>query len=225
MSRDKDTETLIDKLADDAKHSGATLRPMSPAPGAVVWTALAACYTWLTALVIGPAREGVLEQLMVPDLFAAEVLLGVTSVLAMASYALLSSVPGRASTTLLGVAVMALFAWIALLASGLWSPYVEPSMLGKREHCFWESYLYSVPAWLGLTLMLRRRYMLSPRVTLSAAAVAAGLVPAVTMQLVCMHDPLHGLLFHVSPALPLVVLALGAGWRLQRGHRSLGHSV
>ena len=49
-------------------------------------------------------------------------------------------------------------------------------------------------------------------------ALAAGMIPALFMQVACMYDPSHILLLHILPGLSMVLgaAALASWWRLPR---------
>jgi hypothetical protein len=68
-------------------------------------------------------------------------------------------------------------------------------MLGKREHCFWQTLLFSLPSFAALLWLVRGLMPLWPRATAAAAAAA------ILMQLACMYDPLHALSHHLTPVL------------------------
>jgi hypothetical protein len=89
-------------------------------------------------------------------------------------------------------------------------------MLGKRPHCFVEVLIYGVPILVAGLLLLRR---LAPLGRWSAGFVmgaAAGVIPALLMQLACIYIPSHILIYHIAPALAVAVLGALAGRLLLR---------
>ena len=71
---------------------------------------------------------------------------------------------------------------------------------------------------LAALFVARRFYPLNYRRTAMLLALAAGMIPALFMQVACMYDPSHILLLHVLPGLSMVVVsaALASWWRLPR---------
>jgi hypothetical protein len=78
--------------------------------------------------------------------------------------------------------------------------------------------IYSAPPILAALFIARRLYPLHYRRTAMLLALAAGMIPALFMQIACMYDPSHILLLHVLPGLSMVLVAaaLAAWWRLPR---------
>ena len=76
-------------------------------------------------------------------------------------------------------------------------------MLGKREHCAAEAYLYSLPPALLMFWMQRQRFPLNPLRAAIYGAIAAAMLPALAMQVACMYEPTHILQNHVFPILVL----------------------
>ena len=76
--------------------------------------------------------------------------------------------------------------------------------------------LYSVPPLVWLIYLQRQRYVLEPVRAVGHAALAAGLLPALMMQIACMYEPSHILSFHVLPVVILAAFAIGLTWLLTR---------
>lgn len=81
-------------------------------------------------------------------------------------------------------------------------------MLGKREFCAYETFLYGTPPMLAGLLILRSRASFNRVWTGGLIGAAAGAVPGLLMQLACMYVPEHILVFHLGPA--VVLAAVGA---------------
>ena len=210
------TKQLINDLAKDLEPSRRTWRwPLVW----FLWLLGTAAYVGLATLWLGPFRPGFTTQMLSVPTFTLEMLLGVCAVGGLAMLALVSSIPGRSIKWLTLFACIASTAWLLTIAVGLWWPVLEPSMSGKRDHCVWEAYVYSIPPLLVMLHMQGRRFSLAPGLSRAAAAGAAGFAPAVIMQIACMHQAEHALLFHLAPALMLVVamVLIGLIW----GKRSL----
>ncbi len=215
------TQRLIVALA-------AALTPTRPAPGrrvaALGWIFFAFALTAIGTLVTGPMRPDWRSDTMHTG-FALQLALGAAAGLACLLVGLEHDVPGarrrdplRVLAALLGVA------WIVTTGSdvaflhdlGLASP--SPSMIGKREHCLIEGLALALaPALAALALLAGRA--VRPRFMGGAwLGFAAGLFPALAMQLACMLDPAHALWFHVPAAFASALAAgLAARFVLPRG--------
>ena len=182
-------------------------RPWPPGRVALFWLLASGAYALVLAALLGPFRPGFEAQLLTAPRFALEMLTGLGALVCFLVTALAESIPGAASRWI-RFAGWALFAgWLGQFVIGFVSPALEPSMLGKRDLCVWEAYLYSVPPLLVLVRLQWRRFVLEPRSAVLHASLAAGILPALVMQIACMYEPVHALSFHV---LPIALLAIAA---------------
>lgn len=169
--------------------------------------------SWLVVtgitLATGEMRPGAGEQLLRSPRFLLECVLGFAAGGIGMYTALALAVPGRARWRRLVPLSLSLVAvWAGAYVYGMYDPALEPSMLGKREHCYWETLLYSsVPFALGFFLV-RRRMPLDRTWVGLLVGVAAAAVPALMMQWACMYDPAHILGHHLLPI--ALVGAIGA---------------
>ena len=85
-------------------------------------------------------------------------------------------------------------------------------MLGKREHCVWETFIYALPPMLLAFVLTRRLYPLQPVQTAMYFSLAAGMMPALYMQIACMYAPDHILKFHILPGLIVVFVGATIAW-------------
>ena len=201
---------LISELSTD-------LAPVSP-PGninllALAWFVLSAIFVVALTRLLGPMRPGVLSQLATEPRFLLETALGVMAILWVSLLAFRSSVPAGLSKrfAVAGFVLMAL--WLAQYVIGFVSPALEPSPLGKRDYCYLETLVYALPVIVSGLFLVRRLYPLRPMRTALSVGLVAGMLPALVMQLACMYEPAHILVFHVLPGLLMVgVSALIARW-------------
>lgn len=202
------TDQLIAELAAD-------LRPvrMAGRVGHLVlaWCAIAGAYSWFAIVATRPVRDGVRTALLQQPVFALETLLGLATIVTLAWAALRTAIPAEPRTAAFKWPVIVGVAWIAILAAGIWYPSHPVSMLGKRDHCVWETLLISLPSLLLLLWLARRLLPLRPRWTGALAGAAAAGFPAAIMQLACMYSPLHGLVYHIAPMTCTIVLGAAAG--------------
>ena len=180
------------------------------------WLVLSAAFVVGLIHLMGPVRAGSLDQFLSGGRFAFETSLGLAAVITGSLAAFRSAVPGGLSRWLARISVGMLLAWIGFYLIGLYSPALEPSMAGKRDHCVWETFVYAAPPMLVAILLLRRYYPLQPLRTAMAAGVVAGMLPALYMQLACMYVPAHILSFHILPGLLVGPVALGITWLWRR---------
>ena len=197
-----------DRLIESLKADLTPVRPRGTIMGVgMLWLLVSIAYVLALGAALGPFRPEFAGQLLQVPRFLLEMVLGLAALCCFVLVALLESVPGRAARGLRSAGWLLLGAWLAQFLIGFVAPALEPSMLGKRDHCVWEAYLYSVPPLLWLLYLQRRRYMLEPARAVLHAALAAGLLPALMMQIACMYEPGHILVFHV---LPMAILAAAA---------------
>lgn len=197
-------EELLDSLS-----SG--LEPVSPAPDlrmlAALWFVFSALYVMVLTQLLGPIRPTALGQLQSEPRFLLEMLLGVALAAGLALSSFQIAMPaalGRLLSVMVGV-LGAL--WLGGFVVGLVDPALEPSMAGKRHHCYLESFLYASPPLVALLYWQRRLYPLQPGKAAVVAGLSAGMLPALYMQIACMYQPAHILAFHVGPALVIAAAA------------------
>ncbi len=198
------------KIDDTVKRLAAELEPVK----STLSTRLQSGIWWLAAVAISvaamlyraPFRPGVWEQLLSTPRFALETVLGVLATMLLARAAFELSVPdSRRQRTYLSLAIGVVVLWLAQFGIGFVDPALPPSMLGKRHECYNEALLISTPLTVAFVLAMRRLFVLQPIKSGCIAGLAAGTIPAVLMQLACMHEPWHNVSHHIAP-----VFAAGA---------------
>ena len=207
--------TLISNLSRD-------LAPVSSPSNinrlAIAWFLLSAIFVVAMTHLFGPIRPGAFSQLGTEPRFLLETMLGVAAILWTSLLAFRSAVPAALSKQFAATGMVLMALWLAQYVIGFVSPALEPSMLGKRDHCFSETLVYSLPVILTGLFLIRRLYPLRPLRTAMSIGLAAGMLPALYMQLACMYEPSHILGYHILPGLLMVGAAAGiaAIWRPRR---------
>ncbi len=191
----------------------ADLRP-TPGPGrvaglATLWLVgtftLALLFTALT----DPFRPGSAGQLVAHPRFGLETLLGVVAIVMLAANAFRAAIPGPGMVRrLLLPALSVTVLWLINYVLGLWAPALEPSLAGERRHCVLETLVYGLPPIFAGIYAIRRYWPVRGWISGLLLGLAAGLTPALIMQLACMYVPAHILSHHILPGLALG--ALGA---------------
>ena len=208
-------DKLISNLSRD-------LAPVSPPPNinrlAIAWFLLSAIFVVAITHLFGPIRPDAFSQLGTEPRFLLETMLGVAAILWTSLLAFRSAVPATLSKQFAATGMVLMALWLAQYVIGFVSPALEPSMLGKRDHCFSETLVYSLPVILTGLFLIRRLYPLRPLRTAMSIGLAAGMLPALYMQLACMYEPSHILGYHILPGLLMVGAAAGiaAIWRPRR---------
>lgn len=203
MTDRMDRTAFIESLAGDLRPTGGRL----PATWTLLlWLATSWAVVSALTLATGEIRPGAGEQLLRSPRFILECVLGLAAGVLAFHSAVELSVPGRARRQqLVPLSLTVLTLWVGSYAFALYDPAVEPSMLGKREHCYYETLLFSsVPFALGLMLARRRMPLQRAWVGL-LIGVASAAVPALMMQWACMYEPAHILGHHLLP-----IAAIGA---------------
>jgi hypothetical protein len=199
---------LIRQLADELRPAP---RLRAPRHLALLWGAGAWLFVVAATIAVQPLRPGFLDQLLASPRFAGETLFGLLAGALAIWIACAVGTPGRSQRRWIVLALGGLALWASAYVYGLVSPALEPSMLGKRQICFLEVFLYGVPT-LAVGLLLLRR--LAPLERWSAGLLtgaAAGAMPGLLMQLACMYVPSHILSHHLGPVLGLALLGALAG--------------
>lgn len=208
-----DPENIIRTLVDD-------LTPVKrPAfrRNAMIWWALATLVTGGAMAVIAPFRSSVFDQLGSSSRFMLEALLGLIVCASVARAAFELGIPdirshyrrARLELTLLSV-------WILLFMIALVAPIFEPSMAGKREYCYLEAFLYSVPVTIAGIIAVRNLMPLNRAITGASVGFAAGLIPAYLMQFACMHEAWHIVSHHIFPTVGAGLIGAVLGFFILR---------
>ena len=197
------------------------LHPVRRAPKvnrlASAWFGLGAAFVVTVTWLVGPVRPGAFSQLLAEPRFLLETLLGVAAIFWTGLLAFRSAVPAALTRRFAVAGAVLMLSWLAQYVFGLVDPALEPSELGKRGFCSLEVMAYSTPLIVVALFMVRRLYPLSFVRTALSVGLAAGMMPALYMQLACMYEPTHILSFHVLPGLSmaLAAAAVALAWRPQ----------
>jgi hypothetical protein len=184
----------------------------------IAWFVLSAVYVVVATHIFGPARTGAFSQLATEPRFLMESLLGAVAILWTSLLAFRAAIPAALTRQFAAVGFVLMALWLAQYLIGLVSPALEPSMLGKRGHCYYETMIYALPPILVGVFLIRRLYALRFVRTVMSLSLAAGMLPALYMQLACMYEPAHILSLHILPGLLMVLAgaAIAALWRQRR---------
>ena len=182
---------------------------------ASAWFVLGAVFVILATQLAGPVRPGAVSQLLAEPRFLLETLLGVVAIFWTSLLAFRGAVPAALTRRFALIGFVLMLMWLAQYVFGLIDPALEPSELGKRGFCSLEVIVYSVPLLVAALFFVRRLYPLSFVRTAMSVGLAAGMVPALYMQLACMYEPIHILSFHLFPGLmmTLAAAAIALAWR------------
>ena len=182
---------------------------------AVGWLLLSAFYVVGITHWFGPVRSNALVQLVTEPRFMLESVVGVLAITVTTLIAFRAAIPGVLSARFFTTGVVLMLVWLSCYVVGLLSPALEPSMLGKREHCIWETFIYALPPMLLAFVLTRRLYPLQPVQTAMYFSLAAGMMPALYMQIACMYAPAHILQFHILPGLMVVLVGAAIAWAVR----------
>ncbi|MFT4823020.1 MAG: hypothetical protein ACJAUG_001180 [Halioglobus sp.] len=194
---------FIDGLAADLAPTGP---PRNIDRLAIVWLIMSTVYVAVVGHLLGPIRPDALAQLVNEPRFAIESLLGVVAIAMTGLCAFRATIPGALSKRFVVITAGVMVLWLMNYVVGLFNPTLAPSMLGKREHCSWETWFYAAPPALAALLIARGLFPLQPAGTAAGIGLAAGMIPALYMQIACMYEPRHILEFHVLPGLVVAVI-------------------
>ncbi|HKK15292.1 MAG TPA: NrsF family protein [Gammaproteobacteria bacterium] len=162
----------------------------------------------------GPFREGSIQQARANPQFLLESIVGLSAIILLAISAVRSGIPSNVtSLKRYTPALLLLLTWLGFYIFGLWSPALEPSMLGKREllPCYLETVIYGLPSLLMGLYLIGRLWPLHGSWSGLIIGLAAGATPALIMQFACMYIPAHIITHHLIPGLLLGVIGFFAG--------------
>lgn len=207
----KKRDALIAELSRD-------LSPVKRAPNinlvAMIWFLSSAFYVVVMTGFFDPVRPGAFDQLSSSFRFLFETLLGIAALVWLSLLAFRAAVPGALTRWFMAGGFLLLGVWLFQYVIGLVSPALDPSMFGKRSHCFFETMVYALPPILAGLYFIRRLYPLRPVRTAMWISLAAGMLPALHMQIACMYEPEHILTMHILPGLLMVIVGalIAAVW-------------
>lgn len=214
--------TARDDLIGSLSTKLAPVKPIGRPEGwALAWFLASALYVVLVIHAMGPIRPEALSQLGASTQFFAEMVVGLVAILLIGVSAFRASVPGLPSRNFAVAGSVLMVAWIASFVAGLEWPALEPSMSGKRHYCVIETFVYALPPILLAFLLIRRFYPLDTVRVAGSVSLAAGMLPALYMQIACMYVPSHILSFHILPGIVVGILgALTALFFVRRARNS-----
>lgn len=190
----------------------ASHRPAPPLirPGrrALLWFAIALPLIAVAMTLRQEFRSGFGSQLVQHPTLLLEVVSALVLTLLGSYAALVRSIPGEAIPRW---TVTALWVTGVLFAAAVAAEFThfapEASMLGKRLHCWVEVVVFGGAGTVAFVALVRRGWVrFSWKIGATYGLVA--LIPGALMQLACMYDPVHNVLFHFLPALPVIALGL-----------------
>jgi len=214
-------EQLIEELSRD-------LPPVRPSPNvnalAMLWLIASAVFVVMVTWLAGPVRTGAFGQLAAEPRFLLETLLGVVAIGWLGLIAFRGAVPGALTRRFAVAGFVLLALWLAQYVVGLVNPALEPSDLGERHRCYLETAVYALAPILAGVILVRRLYPLRYLGTAMTLALAAGMIPALYMQIACMYEPSHILQFHILPGLSMVLVGAAVSMLWPRQYRDLGQT-
>ena len=179
---------------------------------AALWLLVSALYVIGITHWLGPIRPNAMTQLASEPRFLVETLTGVLAIVVVGLASFRAAIPGALSVRFATAGAILMALWLAGCVFGLVSPALEPSMLGKRPYCVWETFAYALPPMLLGFVLVRRLYPLQPVKTAMSFSLVAGMIPALYMQIACMYMPVHILKFHIIPGLLVSVVGAAIAW-------------
>lgn len=182
---------------------------------AVPWLILSAVLVTVLTVLEAPLRPGVGEQLLETPRFLLEMILGVLAIICLATMAIRLAVPAADARRPGVLASIVTTLWLASYVIGLYVPTMELGMLGKREHCVWETLLYALPTMATGFWLVSRGYVLNWIAAGFAIGLVSGFIPGHLMQVACMYDARHILQSHIGPALLVGILGALVGLIVQ----------
>lgn len=203
----------MDKLINSLSTGLEPVRPRLPVEAtAALWLLVSAGFVIGITLWFGPIRPTAMTQLATVPRFLLETLFGAAAITFTTVVAFRTTVPGATSRRMVWISLGLITLWVANYALDIVYPALEPSMLGKRDHCFSETLMFALPPAALALLLSRRFYALRPVRSAALFCLAASMLPALYMQIACMYAPLHILQMHILPALMVTLAGTACAW-------------
>ncbi len=181
----------------------------------VIWFTVSVIYVIAQIHFYDPIRPGAFSQTISSPRFLFESLLGIVAICWVGLQTFRDAVPGLQKHSFMIGGYLLIAIWLSQYVIGLISPALEPSTLGKRDFCQYETMIYSLPPICLGWFLIRRFYPLEPVRTAASISLASGMIPALYMQFACMYDPSHILMFHIAPGLLMVLVGVAITWYWQ----------
>jgi len=198
-----------DELIDALSSKLEPVKPMRHVNAmALAWVLLSALFVIGATDLAGPLRPGVFDQLVSNPRFLLETLLGAAAITWVGVAAFRAAIPAALTKTFMLTGLILMGLWLAQYVIGLFHPALEPSTLGVRAACYFETMAYALPPTLVAILLARRLYPLQWLKAAMVFGLTAGMMPALYMQLACMYEPAHILAFHILPGLAMVFVGI-----------------
>lgn len=202
----QDKQAFIKDLA--ANHR--SRRPlMLPLRRALLWYVIALCVSALLMHSVQVYRPGFLGQLMHHPFFLLEIVSALLIAPLAAYLALANAVPGErvSRKASLGLVLLSLL-FVISFSAGFTHLAPETSPVGARHACWMEVVVYGTLCLLLFGIIIGRGWVRFSWKLGFLYGILAGLVPAALMQLACMYNPMHALVFHYLPTVLLIPLGL-----------------
>lgn len=206
-------DNLIEQLV--AEASGGTRR-FYPRRLMWVWGVASALFILGVITLLQPFRQEWDNQLFTSLRFAAEMFFGAATIVWLIVLTFRSAVPASNIKLPALLAALSCAFWIGAILLSFYDPTYSSTMAGKRDHCVFEIFFLSLPPAVIGGVWLTRGFVLNGWLSGLTLGLAAGMIPAVLMQLACMYSPGHALLDHLPPVILLGLLSSGVGGWLQR---------
>lgn len=200
-----DKNKLIKELTADLKEFSTV---KSSIQVALIWTFSAFILVIGIALVISPFRSGVVSQLASSPRFALEVFFGILIVFLASWSVLAKSIPGEEAKPLIIKLIALVTAVSLLIIYSFANPALSVSMIGKRSSCLTEGLVYGMALSTSLLFLAKNRAPFSLTQIAILSSVASTSLTAVIMHLSCMYEPLHILIYHISPVLIISIFSI-----------------
>jgi len=205
----KSAVEFIDELALELKPIE-RLRP--PEIRNMLWVAATLFVVTVLFNLTGDFRPGFQGELVASDRFFFETLCGMVAPLFMGLFVLRESIPGRAPRKLWSLLFfLPLVIFAGSILYGFWNPSLDPSMAGKREHCYYETLIFAILPFGYLLFMAKKAAPFQGMKLGLAIGLAAATLPAAFMQIACMYGPNHILSHHILPIGIFGAIGLFAG--------------
>lgn len=184
-------------------------RQWLPAKRLMVWYSMALVANIIVMAWVQPFRPNFVEHLSSYYRFSLEIFSGLALTGFFIYWLFNSLIPGhRGTRSFLILGSVLTITFVLTLALSFFSASPPASTLGARPYCVEEVFVYGLFGVLSFLLLMRNSEYTPTKPKILLFGLSAGFIPALLMQMSCLYDPVHGLLFHYGPLILLSLIGL-----------------
>lgn len=196
---------FIENLVGDLTPS----RQWLPSSRAALWWLLTILANAVVMALIQSYRPNFMKHLLNFPRFGIEIFSSFLFCVVLVYWVYSSLIPGnKISKVAISIGIISGITLVGMLLMSFFIMSPPASNLGARAHCVEEVFIFGLVGMLSFLYFLKKIDFTVSWEKYIAMGLCAGLIPATLMQMACMYDPTHSLLWHYGPVLLISLMAL-----------------